>query len=258
MVNVNMYTEEHEDEVRCEFVTHVKKDEFEGVKALMKAFGASVKIIGIDDFKPVSSDIINNPDKVIEEAADMPDISTEISNIIAGSDNYVSAEPVEAEPETEAAEATEVAETPETPETPKTPEDSGEFETFPDMPELDDSSDESDDSNGIPFNEGVIQEAPMSESVPQTPESNSEPVTQTSESNPEPATQVKSVCYSFVPRNTRVTNPADQMPKLQESFINLLKGLGITDYTQDVRKRFVFNATEDQIAEIDSHNYMRV
>lgn len=253
MVNVNMYAEENEDEVRCEFVTHVKKDEFEGVKALMKAFGATVKIIGIDDFKPVSSDIINNPDKVIEEAADMPDISTEISNIITGSDNYVPADtPAETEPETEAAEATEVAETPETPEDPG---DSGEFETFPDMPELDDSS---DDSNGIPFNEGVIQEAPMPESVPQTPENNPEPVPQTSENNPEPATQVKSVCYSFVPRNTRVTNPADQMPKLQESFINLLKGLGITDYTQDVRKRFVFNATEEQIAEIDSHNYMRV
>lgn len=258
MVNVNMYAEENEDEVRCEFVTHVKKDEFEGVKALMKAFGASVKIIGIDDFKPVSSDIINNPDKVIEEAADMPDISTEISNIIAGSDNYVSADaPAEAEAETEAAEATE-ATAAEIPETPETSEDSGEFETFPDMPELDDSSDESDDSNGIPFNEGTIQEASVSESVPQASESNPESATQTTESNPEPATQVKSVCYSFVPRNTRVTNPADQMPKLQESFTNLLKGLGITDYTQDVRKRFVFNATEDQIAEIDSHNYMRV
>lgn len=259
MLNVKAYKEENEDEIRCEFITHVKKDEFDGILALMKAFGATVSIVGVDDFKPVSGDIINNPEKTISEAVEMPDISTEIENAINSSENYVEpatdtevtetvevpTEAIETPVETAIPETTETSEVAENPtETAEVPKEDVETSVTAEIPA----------EAKLPFNEDVMNPPEPTESGIPT---ESEPETPDTPEMPEPveAAELKHVTYSYVPQNAKVKGKSD-LEKYEAEFQANLATLGIV-YQKNSRNRYEFDATESQIAALDACKYTR-
>lgn len=210
MLNVKAYKEElNNDEVRCEFVTCIKKDEFDGVMALMKAFGATVSISLVDDFKPLDN---KTPEDTITNIPEMPDIATEVETVVNSTENYVNPTPEEEVKEENAVTLNAESETTET----ISDENNSEINNNEiDIPKAADSTDEA--INDIP-------------------------------NDIEPS--LNTVCYSYVPKNTRVQN-ADMLKPFAEAFEKNLLEKKIP-YERIRGGIFKVQVTNEQAMELDA------
>ena len=250
MLEVKAYKEENNGEVRCEFITHVKKDEFEGMLALMKAFGATVSIAAVDDFKPVK-DI--TPDNIINNTPEMPDISTEVENVVNSTEKY--ANPVDTA-ENKSSEAVVPAPT-------KTTEITEAAEVVKDSMKEGESAttiaENNVEENSIAENTIEIAETASIETTPvpvtETAESIETPVTENPQTVHQVAQNTRTVTYKIMPKNTRIKS-LDEVPVYQAAFLKTLEEMGITSI-EEIGKSYKFEATEEQIKTLDA-KYMRM